>query len=167
MEKRLYVVGIVAGAVGLLSPALALADMRAHIDANQQVQIGLSGVNVSDENGDSVHADSGDSATSSGHSERMDADHQDAAGISNEQDANNNDQEGDATSSIKEDDHGGDILGIGVFMHWLFGLPASTTVGQVRTEMQASTTADAHGDQESGDNFFAHFFARLSSFFGF
>ena len=51
--------------------------------------------------------------------------------------------------------------GLSGFFRWLFGLPASTTVGDIRAQIAATTTASTTGSNGNGLGFFAH----LLSFF--
>ncbi|MBI3572469.1 hypothetical protein HY091_02990 [Candidatus Kaiserbacteria bacterium] len=50
-----------------------------------------------------------------------------------------------------------------LFWSWLFGLPATTTVGELRAELQASSTASSSPPVPRAERFFRHFFR----FFGF
>lgn len=65
--------------------------------------------------------------------------------------------EGNATSSGKGEGIGkGGIAG---FFQWLFGLPASTTIGDIRTQIEASTTASTTSPgNPQGLGFWAHIF---------
>lgn len=76
----------------------------------------------------------------------------------------------DSSSSPKHGDDNRQGLKLPSFLQWLFGLPATTTVGDIRAQIQASTTVDvnasgtpAEGHEGGNGGFFAHFF----SFFGF
>lgn len=49
----------------------------------------------------------------------------------------------------------GEHRGLPSFLRWLFGLPATTTIGQIRADIQASTTATSSSPSE-GLGFWAH-----------
>ncbi|MBI3630788.1 MAG: hypothetical protein HY221_00410 [Candidatus Sungbacteria bacterium] len=48
-------------------------------------------------------------------------------------------------------------IGLPFFLQWLFGLPATTTIGQLRADIQASTTASTTSPSQ-GPGFWAHLF---------
>jgi hypothetical protein len=75
-------------------------------------------------------------------------------------DASSTDEHG-ATSS---EDHGNGIGrgGIVGFFQWLFGLPATTTVGDIRAQIEATTTASTTSSSNG-----LGFFARLFNFLHF
>lgn len=74
------------------------------------------------------------------------------------------DEHGTTTADTPSDDHGNGIVrgGIPAFFRWLFGLPATTTVGEIRTAVQATTTASTTSSSQG-----LGFFARLFAFLGF
>ena len=67
-------------------------------------------------------------------------------------------ERGDASST--EQEHGNKMIGIhhGLpnFFRWIFSLPATTTVGDIRTAIEASTTASTTSGSQ-GLGFWAHF----------
>ena len=60
--------------------------------------------------------------------------------------------------------HGGDVRGNRIvgFLAWIFGQPDSTTIGDIKTQMQASTTLNT---PTAGNSEGLGFFARLFGFF--
>ena len=76
------------------------------------------------------------------------------------------------SSTTKNKEHGdrddnhvrGENRGLASFFSWFFGLPASTTVGDIRAQINASTTVAGNGGH---DNEGLGFFARLFSMFNF
>lgn len=73
--------------------------------------------------------------------------------------------EATSTENQGEHGHGGGNGVFASFWSWLFGLPATTTVGDIRTQLQASTTASSsagvHTQADVG------FFGHLLQFFHF
>jgi hypothetical protein len=85
---------------------------------------------------------------------------------------------GRPSTTIGEDVHGmtePSAGGPASFFRWLFGLPASTTVGEVQASLEATTTATITASTTpqlpppppSMGDFFSHFFERFGGFFGF
>lgn len=79
----------------------------------------------------------------------------------------------DASSTDKHQE-GRPMFRLPSFFQWLFGLPATTTIGDLKTQLQASTTVDvnasgtpSHGEEGQGNGNGGGFFARFFSFFGF
>jgi hypothetical protein len=86
-----------------------------------------------------------------------------------------NDDKGAAASSSddrgKSEDPGFGRGGIRAFLSWIFGLPDSTTVGDLRAQMNASTTASTSsgqgvGPESSGSQGLGSFFKRIFGSFG-
>ncbi len=84
---------------------------------------------------------------------------------------------GEGTTSISREDRGGNgrggerMGGIQSFFQWLFGLPGTTTVADIRANISASASTSASSDTgvpptPAVSNFFRHFFEGIGSFFG-
>lgn len=58
-----------------------------------------------------------------------------------------------------------DNPGVPFFLRWLFGLPATTTVADIRAEIQASTTASTTNPRGEGLGLFRNLFEGIGRFF--
>ena len=67
-----------------------------------------------------------------------------------------------STHATSTNEHGNGIGkgGLPAFFQWLFGLPATTTIGDIRAEINATTSASTtNATSPQGLGFWAHFFS--------
>lgn len=158
-----YKIAVALGLASLIIPAgIALAEDGGHggaqggIGVSQNLQVGL---NLGLRGDADEHADASTSA------DVEVGEHMSATSTERNKGQRGEMERGDhatTTATTSKDHEGLGKGGIPAFLRWLFGLPATTTVGDIRTQIAATTTAST----TSGSNGLG-FFARLFDFFHF
>ena len=162
------------------TPALAL---KLHNDDDVQAGVGVGGLHTDVQIAGHVESEAGDRENDDGEYDKHDGNGKDGGWMEDK-----NDERGNATSTERNDGNRGDnergehasstvsakfhldgshgLSGQGIrsFFSWIFGLPASTTVGDIKAQLGATTTTSVGG--ESGGIFARGFFHAFLRLFG-
>jgi len=177
-----YKIALGAGIISVLLPVgIAFAHTDIQVDTHADAGLGSGenqpGLNVELQSHSDAEVQGEDAMDNHGDDgSEMNGDHKSASSTDLNEHANakammrgdNADEHGDASSS-KEDNgnhYGFGRGGIRGFFDWLFGLPASTTVGDIRTQMAATTTSESTGSSQGLGRFFHDLFGSFKGFFG-
>lgn len=160
-----YKIATALGLAALIIPAgMALADDgHRGLGLFEQIQAGLHVNGDADDNDASVNAN----ASTSAHVDINDNDDDhDNATSTERKDGQRGDKERSehATTSTTTKEHG--VFGKGglpAFLRWIFGLPASTTIGDIKAQIVASSSASTTmvTSTSQGLGFWAHLFGFL------